>query len=87
MSRKNAGKSYSANANVTTYSGFSKLRFWDIILRLLFIPGFIVFGLVQYDISIDGSLPNFLGVVVSIFFVVHILSLIIIAIMRNAYRV
>jgi hypothetical protein len=89
MSRNNTSKDNSSNVNVTTYSGFSKLRFWSTILKLLLIPNFIIMGLVGS--SLDSLETNLLNTVilflVLIGFIAHIIALVVIAILRNAYRV
>lgn len=82
---KNKRNHNASNVNVTTYSGFSKLRFWSKILRILFIPNFFIMGIIWSSVPVgEFSLIAFTA---SFLVVVHILTMIVLAIMRYAYRV
>lgn len=82
---KNKRNQNSSNVNVTTYSGFSKLRFWSKILSILFLPNFFITGLIWSTVPVGEF--SLLAITASILIVAHILTMIVLAVMRHAYRV
>jgi cytochrome b subunit of formate dehydrogenase len=82
---KNKRSHHASNVNVTTYSGFSKLRFWSKILSILFLPNFFITGIIWSTVPVGEF--SLLAFTAAFLILAHVLAMIVLAVMRNAYRV
>lgn len=86
MSKRSHRNNNFSNVNVTTYSGFSKLRLISTLLRITMFLLIVAFPVVWYDISTE-EIAQFFGIVLTISLVANIIAVIVVNILRHAYRV
>ena len=86
MSNRKKSKNSSTNINVTTYSGFSRLRLISSLLKITLIMLFIAFPIIWLGIS-TNEIDRFFGILVTTLLIINIFAIIVIRILRHAYRV